>query len=516
MTSPHAIVEPGREPKESVGRQIARGATWMVAMRLMIRSIGLVSTLVLARLLVPADFGLVAMAMLMVAFLAAVSELSFDIVLIQKHDATRAHYDTVWTMQILRGLAWAVVVVAIAQPGAKFFNEPRLAELLYWLAVGIFIGGLSNVGTVDFRKHMAFHKDFAFQVLVKLISFMATMVAAFVLRSYWALIIGMLANQIAGCFLSYLFSPYRPSLTLVHWRSIFGFSKWLLFNNILQYLRNRADSLIIGRLLGAATLGLYTVALEISSLAASELVAPIMRAVLPGFSKLAHDDEALRRAFLQGSAIIQTICLPIAAGIGLTAHLAIPLLLGPKWAAAVPLIQVLTAYNLFYVVGTNLSPILLAKGRPDLLGKLAIIANVVTLPAMAVGTIFWGAIGTAVGLSAATGVLVGINLFVVSSLINLRWKECFYTQWRSWASVAAMSIAVLSFAAFNPAPPSLLGKAGDLVVSIVVGASSLISIQLILWWACGRPMGAESYLLEIAKRTWARRSHGPIAREGGK
>lgn len=490
------------QPSPSIGQEIAKGAAWMVAMRLAIRGLGLVSTLILARLLVPADFGLVAMAMLMVGFLDAISAMSFDVVLIQKHDVTREDYDTVWTLQILRGIATAIILVAIAQPGAHFFNEPRLGPLIYWLAVGALIGGASNVGIVDFRKHMAFHKDFALQVLVKLSSFVATVVAAFALRSYWALIVGMLTSQVSNLILGFVVSSYRPRLSLAHWRPIFGFSKWLLFNNMLQYLRNRADSLFIGRLLGPATLGLYTIALEISSLAASELVTPIMRAVLPGFSKLAHDDAALRQAFLKGSAIIQTICMPVAAGIGLTAHLSVPLLLGPKWTNAIPLIEVLTAYNIFYIAGTNLSPIILAKGRPDILGKLALVANVLVLPAMLVGTLRWNAIGTAAALSLATCVAVVINVVVVSKLINLRWRDAFSTQWRCWASVIAMSLAVIAFDTAFPRAPTTLGTATALGGSILIGACTVVAVQLLLWRISGRPRGGESYILDIARHVW--------------
>jgi len=495
--------------EKGIGSQIATGAAWMVGMRMLIRFTGIISTIILARILVPEDFGLIAMAMLLVAFLEAVSELSFDVVLIQNQKATRAHYNTVWTMQLLRGAGGAILLIALAEPGAWFFNEPRLAEIIYWLALGSLIEGATNIGIVDFRKKMEFHKDFTFLVAVKLISFFATIAAAVILRSYWALIIGMMTNQIARFLLSYVMSPFRPRLTLIHWREIFSFSKWLLVNNILQFLRRRFDSLLIGKILGPATLGLYTIAHEISSLAASELVAPIMRAVLPGFSKLADDEAALKRALMDGSAIIQTICLPVVAGIGLTAHLSIPLLLGNDWAGAVPLIQILTIHNIFYVAGTNLSPVLIAKGRPDLLGKLSIFANVLTLPAIAIGTIMWGGVGTAAMLSLSTFVIVIVNITVVLRLVNLCWMRWISAQWRPWLATLSMAGAVFGFEFIDFGAYGLLGHIAVLAATCLVGAVTFVSVQSLLWFLCGRPSGAELYILKMVN---SRLPFSPIQR----
>src|SRR5690348_14630784 len=130
----------------SLGARIAKSAAWMVAARLALRSIGLVSTVFLARLLRPEDFGLVALAMALVGTLEMLGNFSFDLALIREGRATREHYDTVWTLTIIRSAAVAVVLAALARPAASFFSDPRVEAIVYCLAVATFLEGLQNVG----------------------------------------------------------------------------------------------------------------------------------------------------------------------------------------------------------------------------------------------------------------------------------------------------------------------------------------------------------------------------------
>jgi len=204
---------------------MAKGAAWTVFMRMAIRIIGLISTTILARLLVPADFGLVAMATMVWMALEAMGEFSFNVALIQNQAAGRHEYDTVWTMTILRGMVLALLMLALAGPAAAFFKEPRLEAIFHVLALVPVIQGFANVGIVDFQKHLRFDKDFVFMVGVKLSGFAVTVPLAFIWRSYWALVAGIVTAGVARLVLSYVLHPHRPRFTLVRWRRIFAFSK---------------------------------------------------------------------------------------------------------------------------------------------------------------------------------------------------------------------------------------------------------------------------------------------------
>lgn len=135
----------------TIGRSIAKGAAWMVMFRAVERSIGIVSTLILARLLMPADFGLIAMAMSFVAILELLWTFTFDNALIQNTAADRSHYDTAWTLNICLGTLIAIGLLAVAYPASWFYDDPRLIPIILCLAGGAAIQGFENIGVVGFR-----------------------------------------------------------------------------------------------------------------------------------------------------------------------------------------------------------------------------------------------------------------------------------------------------------------------------------------------------------------------------
>src|SRR5688572_20549067 len=194
----------------SVARKMAAGIAWMSLMRICIKGLGLINTVILARLLVPADFGLVAMAMAIIALLELFGAFNFDVALIQRQDAGRGFYDTAWTLNIALGLAVAIVLSLIALPAADFYNEPRLSAVTYALAIGIFAAGFENIGVVAFRKDLDFRKEFVLRIVQKVCAVFITLPLAFTLRSYWALVIGQVSASFLSVLISYHVHPYRP------------------------------------------------------------------------------------------------------------------------------------------------------------------------------------------------------------------------------------------------------------------------------------------------------------------
>ena len=181
----------------SIGRKMFDGAIWMTLLNLLERSIALVSTLILVRLLAPEDFGVIAMAMVFVQGLELLTAFGFDIVLIQKQETTRVHYDTAWTFKICFGALSATLLLLIAPFAADFYMKPELTLIIRALALGFLIRSFENIAIVDFRKFMQFNKDFYLRLSVKAVGFMVTIPLAFQLRSYWALIFGVLATNLA-------------------------------------------------------------------------------------------------------------------------------------------------------------------------------------------------------------------------------------------------------------------------------------------------------------------------------
>jgi O-antigen/teichoic acid export membrane protein len=342
---------------------MATGAAWMLLFRLVDRSIGLISTLILARLLIPADFGVVAMAMSIVAGLEIMTAFSFDLALIQRRDSDRRHYDAAWTLNVLFGLTNAAVLVLVAGAVANFYREPRVQGVILWLALYAALQGFANIGVIAFQKELQFHRDFLLRVIKKLCGFAVTISLAFALRSFWALVAGMLATAVCGLVLSYVMHPYRPRLGLSGCRELLHFSWWVLINNILIFVAHRSSDLFIGRHAGPQALGIYNVAYEISNLPTTEMVFPISRAVYPAYSRMASNLPDLRRGYLD---VLSVILLAVT-GRTWNAALADPLvrvLLGEKWLEAIPIIPVLCMFGIIRAAMSNSGSVFLALGDP--------------------------------------------------------------------------------------------------------------------------------------------------------
>lgn len=220
----------------SVSQRTAAGAGWIIAWRVATRNIGLVSTLILVRLLQPADFGLVAIATGVIAMIDVVSAIGVQDALVRAPDLDRDMYDTGFGLSILRGFLTALVIVVIAWPMGWFFGDGRLTVVMLALAAGSVISAFENIGIIDFRRDVAFRKEFDMQLWSRVVSATTTICVAVIWRSYWALVAGILTYRLVRLLQSYVMSPYRPRVTFRAWRRIIGFSLWSWASSMLAQI----------------------------------------------------------------------------------------------------------------------------------------------------------------------------------------------------------------------------------------------------------------------------------------
>lgn len=485
------------------GRKLASGAAWMVLFKLAERTLGVISTLILARLLVPADFGLIAMATAFVAMLELLGAFGFDIALIHRQDATRAHYDTAWTFNVAVGALLAVAVVAASGPIAAFYREPAVQPLICTLALGSLAQGFENIGVVAFRKELAFDKEFRFQVAKKLAMFLVTVPLAFVLRSYWALAAGIVTGRVVSVFLSYRVHAYRPRLTLAAAADLARFSKWLLLNNVLAFARERAADFVIGRTHGSRALGLYNVSYEIANLPTTELVMPINRAVYPAYARMSGDAEVLRTGFLSVLAMIAFFTVPAGAGIAATAHLLAPVVLGHQWLDAVPLIELLALFGVTMSLQTNSYSVYLAIGKPHLQTAMSALFLLFMLPAMIELGVRYGAFGAAQACLFAGLAILPLNYATVMRHLRIGVAPVLRLLWRPLVAAAGMFWGVREFLALAAAPGYGLEGLVWLIGAVVLGCGLYFALVLVLWRLAGRPAGAESAILTRLQHAWA-------------
>jgi O-antigen/teichoic acid export membrane protein len=403
-------------------------------------------------------------------------------------------------------MAMSAVLVVVARPAAAFFAEPRVENIVYWLALANVIGASANIGVVDFRKRLEFRKEFAFLFSARLLSTIVTLVLAWQWREYWALVAGTFAQALIRVGLSYTLSPYRPRLSRAGLRDIFGFSQWMLLQNVLQGLTDRASALAIGRFAGADALAKYNVAYEIANLATTELAAPIRRAMLPGFARMAGDLRTLRDAFVRTAGVIVLVGLPIPIGIALTAPRIVDVLLGPKWLAAIPLMQVLALHGVLRAFSTSSHVVYLAVGKPRFTAIITAARLCVLIPALVVMTAKAGALGAAwatVGAAALTWIL---DFALLYRVLRFDTRALLGVTWRPIVAAFAMAVAVRYGETLLPAAGTAVTAAVSLAALVMIGALAYGVASFALWRACMRPPGAESTIFGMLRQIRLQRS----------
>lgn len=494
-------------PLKGIGRKMATGAAWMVAFKLIERSIGLISTLILARLLLPEDFGLIAMATSVIAVVELLQAFNFDMALIQNQNATNADYDSAWTLNVLLAGACGLLLVAAAFPMSAFYGDPRVEVVLYCLAFGVLAQGFENIGIVAFRKELALHKEFWFLLAKKVVAFGVTVSCAFWLRNYWALIAGILSARVIGVGLSYRVHPYRPSFTLSRVAALVNFSKWLLITNALTVARSRTADVIVGRMSGAHALGLFTMSYEISNLPTTELSAPINRAVFPGYAALSENIDAFKDGVLKVMSMILLLTFPAACGIALVAEPLVRVLLGTKWMEAVPVIQVLAFFGMVSSFQSNLGFVFVAKGRARFITLWSVAMFALQVPLVIAGIYYVGIVGAAFGLLASVVLPLPFVILAINRLVGVTAREWLGLSWRPLLSAVLMCVVLLGWNSMTVPSAAFAAsqQVGALLGPVAVGVSVYAASIVGLWLSSGKPAGPEAYLFERFQSAFLRR-----------
>ena len=488
-----------------VRSKMAHGVRWMVLFKLTERSLGFISTLILVRLLSPEDFGITAMAVSFIAMAETVTAFSFDVNLIQNQNATEEHYNTAWTCNVLLGLFITVMMLAAAPAIASFYKRPELFWVVCTLALGPLISGCENIGVVAFRKDMRFKREFAFQLSRKIIGFLFVVPLAYILHSYWALVVGILASKFTGTTISYLVHPFRPRYSLAEVRELLGFSKWMLLLNVLAFLKESMSNFVLGRLLGAAPLGVYNVSNEVASMPTTELSAPINRALVPGFARIAQDPESTRTAYGTAMGMLALVAVPAATGIFAMAPYIVPILLGPKWLAGIPVMEILAFNGGLGLFHSSIGAVLIATGHPDRVTKTTGLFVAVLLAMLALLVPGYGLRGAAYAMLTAS--ILTTPVFLYQSWCGIGIPATVFFAAAARPVVAALAMAALLRCCLPVWTPAMSTPVaiGWMVGGIALGVAAYALGILLLWLAARRPAGAERALAEWLRGRLLRR-----------
>lgn len=476
---------------------VVGGAAWMLGAKVAERCLGLVSTVVLARLLSPSDFGLVAMAMVFVAAADALAAFGLDWALIRQPALEKRHLDTAWTIKAGVGLFSFLLLAALSPLIADFYKEPRIQSMVIVLGLTLLIGSLENPGIVMFRRNMNFTKEFMVRTGSKIASAIIGIAAAIYLRSYWALLIGSFTGRAVATLMSYMMHSHRPRPTLSARQDLLSFSIWLWFSNILSFLRGRTVQLILGKVAGPRDLGLFSVASEFSQLAASELAAPINRALFSAYVTEGTSANAVAAAYTKATPVIWLFTLPIVVGAGLAAPQIIALALGPQWGQAAELLRILAVAEVFGLVSAGAAQIFWAINRARL--NTTIDAAFIL---MLIGLLLWwvpleGVRGAAYAVIVCNVVLSVLTASMLRKHAGISFRALLRHCWRMIVACALM-LAVTHALTGQWIPTDTHSAFKQFGVIFSIAALTYGLTVYLLWRACGMPEGPESTLLKYS------------------
>lgn len=482
----------------SIKSEIAKGSAWMIGLKWFIKAIGIISTLILARLLSPEDFGIVATAMIFVALLNYLGEFGLDSALIHNSERSRSIYSSAWTVNLVMGVVQGALFVIFAQFISRFFNDERLVDILYLLSVTFVLKGAKNIGVVDFRKDMQFHKEFVILASTKLVSFFVTIVIAYYYRSYWALILGIVVSSLVELILSYTMHSFRPYFTFKKVRILFSFSQWLYLANLLRYFAFKGPNFILAKFAGAAQLGIYTVGYELGTLPTVQLMAPINRALFPGFAKLKDDPKLFKSTYLDSSSVLALVILPAGLGIAAIADILIPTAVGVQWLDSVPIVILIGALGAFRGLYANTSAVYMALGKTKVFTIQMMIWLCLLLPAATMFCDLYGSFGVAFAFLITDLMMLPIRLFIVIRLLNLRLRDWARTVIRPlYASLLMyLSICWISQEFSITFKNSLAIDVFGIFCLVLAGLALYVFYVYIFWWLSGKPNSVERKLLK--------------------
>lgn len=490
---------------EGTRGRVVKGAAWMGAARIVVNATAFVSTILLARLLTPEDFGLVAIVTAVSAIVASVTELSLTQALIQGDEPTEDSFHSAWSLNLLRAVLLAVAMLALSVPVSQAYSEPRLVPVFAVMAAGTFIGSLENPKLVVFQRQLIFWRDFLVTIADKLVALVVALTIAIVYRSFWALVLGTVAAMIARVMLSYLLVPYRPRFRLARAKELLSFSLWLTLANLVKVINLRAVPLIIGAIMPTAAVGLYSLGERVATMPLRDTLGALQTTLFPAYARFRGDPDRLRAAYLRAQGAVCLFAFPVGFGIAAVAHPMVLGLLEQKWLAAVPVIQVIAASSAIMAV-QNVLPLAMSIGRPAELLRRNVRSFIVQMPLLAGGVL----IGLNTSLGELNGLLLGLglsfafntllNLGLVRKLIGLRLRDQLRVAARPFAASLVMVSVLATLPAIFPVARLDDGSLAGLAILILAGAFAFVASVWALWSLGGARGGAEGDLLELA---WA-------------
>ena len=390
----------------------------MGALRGSTRALALLKTAVLARFLTPGQFGVYGVGMLALGFLEILTETGINIFLIQEKDRFKKYLNSAWVVSIIRGFFIALAIIMATPMVLEFFKLPQALLILRLIALVAFVRGFINPGVVIFQKNLRFKQEFIYRTGLFIVDTTAAVFLGIATRSELSLVWGMLAAALLEVVTSFIIFKPRPKLILEieKFKQVVSRGKWITLAGVFNYLFQHLDDIVVGKLLGVGSLGVYQQAYRISTLPISEVQEIFNKVTFPVYVGVSGQKEVLRKAFLKTTLTIALLVIPAGIIFLVFAKSIVALVLGAGWLEAVYPLKVLAIFAIFKAISNSAFPIFLGVKKQEII-SLVTLASIIGLAVTIVPLTFsYGLVGA--GMSTIIGSLVGLP-FIVYYLIKI-------------------------------------------------------------------------------------------------
>lgn len=449
-------------------KALAQSLAWALASQVSRQAITFLTTILLARFLSPAEFGIVGMATVFTGFVAILNDVGIGGALIQKESVTEEHLASMFWLNLVAGIGLCGITWLIAPALATFFDSPPLTEVLRSLGFLFIAGALGVVQQCVLMRELNFRGLSLVETAATLLSALLAFILAWRGFGYWSLVTQLVLVPTVTTAGLWLTSRWRPRFVF-KWRAakeLLSFGMHMAGFNGINYLARNMDYLVVGKFLGPTALGHYSLAFRLMMYPLQSISTAVGRVAFPVLSRRANDLSQVREGYLKLIKGVSLATFPMVVGIFSIAPDFVLLAYGPEWAATGRILQILCLAGLVQSVGTTVGVVYQSLGRPDIQLRMALANATLTVLSLWVG-VRWGIYGVATAYSAFAFAWVHFSLFVATRVLDLSY-------FNMYARLMPALIAAVSMGVGLTYLRTLVARMSPLWLLSLVGAGAII------------------------------------------
>lgn len=393
-------------------KQAFIGISWAAGLRFVTRGISFFKTIILARILIPTQFGVYGVATLALALLEVFTETGVNVILVQEKGDIKEYINSAWIVSIIRGIIIALVILLSASWVSSFFHSKDSLIMLQVISIAPFLRGFINPAIVRFQKELEFHKEFWYRSLIFLVDAGTSVAIALHTHQASSLALGMIAGVIFEIILSFWLIKPRPRFKLEseYIKTIIHRGKWVTASSIFNYLFHNADNIIVGRILGTTSLGLYQMAYTLSIIPITEISDVISKVAFPVYSRISGNNERLRSAFIKTLIAIAFLSVPFGLLLFFFPKMIVKLILGDKWMLIIPILPILAIFGVIRGISGFTATLFLAVKKQLYVSIITLVSLIGLLLPIVPLVLGFGIVGAA--LAALIGTVIALPFII--------------------------------------------------------------------------------------------------------